>query len=72
MPRDVLATCPEELKERHRSKVENIHQRSKAIRLKCLECCCWNEGEVRNCQIFDCALHGLGGQPKLTKGENDA
>lgn len=27
-----------------------------AIRLKCLECCCGQTGEVRLCHIKDCAL----------------
>jgi len=30
--------------------------RAKAIRLKCLECCCQNSVEVRNCTMEDCAL----------------
>ena len=29
----------------------------KAIRLKCLDCCCDNAAEVRRCHIEDCALH---------------
>ena len=28
----------------------------KAIRLKCLDCCCNNAAEVRRCHIEDCAL----------------
>ncbi len=60
--RDVLATCPEDLKPRHEGKVKMIHQKAKAIRLKCLECCAWQEAEVRACKIVDCALWGLGGQ----------
>ena len=27
------------------------------IRLKCLECCCWNDAEVRKCTIPDCILY---------------
>ena len=30
--------------------------RSKAIRLKCLDCCCGNRAEVRRCHIMDCPL----------------
>lgn len=30
--------------------------RAKAIRLKCLDCCCGNTAEVRRCEIKDCAL----------------
>ncbi len=28
----------------------------KAIRLKCLSCCCWFTPEIRDCQITDCPL----------------
>jgi len=31
--------------------------RPKAVRAKCLECCCWQEAEVRLCPCVDCALH---------------
>lgn len=31
--------------------------RGKAIRLKCLDCCCGNSAEVRRCHITECALH---------------
>lgn len=30
--------------------------RSKAIRLKCIDCCCGNMAEVRKCPIEDCPL----------------
>ena len=30
--------------------------RAKAIRLKCLDCCCNNSAEVRLCNIKDCSL----------------
>ena len=57
---DPLATCPDDLKVRHESKkVRAARQRSAAIKLKCLECCCWQEAEVRRCEIVDCALHHL-------------
>ena len=29
---------------------------AKVIRKKCLECCCFQPGEVRKCHITDCAL----------------
>ncbi len=28
----------------------------RAIRLKCLDCCCENSAEVKRCHIEDCAL----------------
>lgn len=30
--------------------------RSKAIRLKCVDCCCGNTAEVRKCPVTDCPL----------------
>lgn len=30
--------------------------RGKAIRLKCLDCCCGQAAEVRRCEITDCPL----------------
>ena len=30
--------------------------RSKAIRLKCLDCCCGQPAEVRKCPAVDCPL----------------
>ena len=29
---------------------------SKAIRLKCLDCCCGQHGEVRECKIYACPI----------------
>ena len=29
---------------------------AKAIRKKCLECCCWSQDEVKMCTAEDCAL----------------
>lgn len=29
----------------------------KAIRAKCLDCCCWNAKEVRLCTATKCPLH---------------
>ena len=30
--------------------------RSKAIRLKCIDCCCGQSAEVRKCPAIDCPL----------------
>ena len=30
--------------------------RGKAIRLKCMDCCCGNSAEVRRCQAENCPL----------------
>ena len=29
----------------------------RVIRLKCLDCCCWQENEVKLCPADDCVLH---------------
>jgi hypothetical protein len=41
--------------------------RAKAIRLKCLECCCGQSAEVRRCHIESCALWRY----RMGKEEND-
>lgn len=38
--------------------MENRITRKKAIRLKCLDCCCGNSAEVRRCPATDCPLWG--------------
>lgn len=37
-------------------KNEKRINRSKAIRLKCLDCCCYQQAEVRLCTSYDCPL----------------
>ena len=41
----------------------------KAIRAKCLQCCCNQVLEIRLCTITECALHPyrMGRRPKATK-----
>jgi len=29
----------------------------RAIRHKCLDCCCWSDTEVRKCTVQDCSLY---------------
>ena len=41
--------------------------RSKAIRLKCLDCCCNQPAEVRKCQIQNCPLQRY----RMGREEND-
>ena len=31
----------------------------RAIKAKCLDCCCWQREEVRNCQSYACPLWNL-------------
>lgn len=46
--------------------------RSKAIRLKCIDCCCGNMAEVRKCDIKSCPLwrYRMGKEIKDTSSEN--
>lgn len=39
----------------------------KAIRQKCLDCCCWSYEEVKKCEMVECTLHPyrLGKRPKV-------
>ena len=41
----------------------------KAIRAKCLDCCCWQSNEVKLCTVTDCALYPyrLGHNPYITR-----
>lgn len=69
----LLETCPEPLRERYRRRAERAAsgQRAEAIRLKCLECVCWNQAEVRRCHITSCALwpFRLPGKAQRTEDE---
>ena len=29
----------------------------RAIRLKCMDCCCFDWAEVRECELTECSLH---------------
>ena len=52
--------------------------RSKAIRMKCIDCCCGNMAEVRRCPVTNCPLwrYRMGHEendelkPKKTSSEN--
>ena len=41
--------------------------RAKAIRMKCLDCCCDNMAEVRKCPVIHCPLWRY----RMGKEEND-
>lgn len=41
--------------------------RSKAIRMKCMDCCCDNKSEIRNCPATNCPLWRF----RMGKEEND-
>lgn len=38
-------------------KMDHNFTRGKAIRQKCLDCCCWQEAEIRRCTAQSCALY---------------
>ncbi len=46
----------------------------KAIRAKCVDCCCGQLAEVRNCQITKCTLHHyrMGRRPKKESEQLEA
>lgn len=46
--------------------------RAKAIRLKCIDCCCGNTAEVRKCPATQCPLwrFRMGKEIKDTSAEN--
>lgn len=46
--------------------------RSKAIRLKCLDCCCGNSAEVRRCPAENCPLwrYRMGTETKAVGGNS--
>lgn len=48
--------------------------RGKAIRLKCLDCCCGNSAEVRRCPAGSCPLwrYRMGNEKKANAAENDS
>ena len=45
--------------------------RAKAIRLKCLDCCCGSNAEVRNCPVKNCPLwrYRMGSEKKSVHGD---
>lgn len=57
----MLETCPEASKAKYTRMAEKAAGRSyaSAVRLKCMECCCWSPSEVEQCAITGCALHGF-------------
>lgn len=44
----------------------NVFTPMRAIRLKCVDCCCGNMAEVRRCPVKNCTLHPyrMGHRPK--------
>lgn len=54
-----------------RNNEKQITNPVKAIRAKCLDCCCGNRAEIENCTITKCALYPFrfGKNPYRTKKE---
>jgi hypothetical protein len=46
---------PEIYRKNYRTGIEG-KSRAKAIRSKCLDCMCWQQTEVRECEIQECPL----------------
>ena len=55
----MLETCPTPSKYRPMAERAAGRSAAAAIRLKCLDCCCFNASEVEQCPIVGCALHGF-------------
>ena len=55
----MLENCPNPDKYRLMAERAAGMSFTSAIRLKCLECCCFNAAEVEKCPIEGCALHGF-------------
>ena len=55
---DPLGTCPPEKKDRYRNAALKAKNGSwpAIVKLKCLECNCWDAPEVKRCEISGCAL----------------
>ena len=52
-------------------KTLNLNRR-RAIREKCLNCCCWSHAEVKKCKFTDCSLHPYrGGTDKQNPKDRD-
>ena len=55
-----------------------VHRPLRAIREKCLDCCCGNRAEVKRCPAVNCTLHPyrIGKRPKQSgdtpEAETDA
>ncbi len=55
---DPLGTCPPKKRDRYRNTAIRASNGSLAaiVKLKCLECVCWEHSEVKRCEISGCAL----------------
>ena len=55
---DPLGTCPSDLRYRYEKYAQKAASGSlaAAVHLKCPECCCWQQAEVRRCEIVGCPL----------------
>jgi hypothetical protein len=49
---------------------KHIPSRPRAVRLKCLDCCCGNSAEIRKCPARDCPLwwYRMGSPSKAENG----
>jgi hypothetical protein len=62
----------EQVPDLHRPALERVYfgnaqkSRALAVKLKCLDCCCYQREEVRHCRAVTCPLWGI--RPFQTKG----
>ena len=62
-----LATLPQDVPNSYRRRWERLACNAPtsyraAVELKCLDCCCWERTEVKQCEIRGCALWSLRGR----------
>lgn len=54
----ILNTCPASQLGQFEIRARKAQKsRAAAMRVKCFECCAWQEAEARRCEIVSCALH---------------
>ncbi len=54
------ATATKEVRDRYEKTAALAHQQPmKAIKLKCLDCVCWDYAEAKRCEINTCALWAM-------------
>ena len=61
---DPLATMPSDLPESQKRYYAKLAEKAptqyrSAVKLKCLECCAWDRGEVKRCEVSGCPLWAM-------------
>lgn len=59
---DIVDGIPKGFQQRYRKRaMEAPTSYPAAILMKCLDCCAWEYGEIRECHVVACSLHRLRG-----------